>query len=600
MALLETPAECLIRVDNEEIRFNISSVRLDQFIDSHHQLIIQIQQVGKKASDKDFDDPGNYSKYLGCNITLNISPRGSVVDESRALEFIGVITDIQLENSIDGLNMVRIHAASPTIAMDGAIKNAHYHEKSASDIVSGLVGNYQVTVGTIESTKGKYKFDTQYRESDFDYIMRLATGSGMFAWYSGRDFNMSPATGSNTVELKWREDLGALKVGLGTAPAEFQSDVYNYEQKKTYSQDSQSISQEAVLSDISKKSPEASKKIYGKSGFSAAPKMVDDAQSLDKVLKNERRKAMGGMIRCNGQSIVPEVAVGSCVQVNGMDKLDGQYWVIGVRHIFDESGKYHNTFVCTPLDIAYPGAVLAKKELGAGDVQGGSAQREDTNSIEAVVEKKKRTMPGMHVARVVDLNDPESLGRVKVSYPWLDSEKTAWVRMMMSHAGPDRGWYALPELDDEVLIGYEHGNTNYPVVLGCLYNKENAPMPEAISSDNNIKMFMTRSGNKLVFNDEDGIEQITISQKNGDNQIVLDMSGPSISITSKGDISLKGTNLEVDAEQGITLKAGGDVTIEGANINVKASANIASEADANNDIKGNAQVNVTGGMINLN
>ncbi|MBU8920742.1 MAG: hypothetical protein KOO63_02670, partial [Bacteroidales bacterium] len=410
---------------------------------------------------------------------------------------------------------------------------------------------------------------------------------------------------SNTVELKWREDLGALKVGLGTAPAEFQSDVYNYEQKKTYSQDSQSISQEAVLSDISKRSPEASKKIYGKSGFSAAPKMVNDAQSLDKVLKNERRKAMGGMIRCNGQSIVPEVEVGSCVQVNGMDKLDGQYWVIGTRHIFDESGKYHNTFVCTPLDIAYPGSILAKKELGAGDVKqgdasGGSARREDANSIESVVEKKKKTMPGMHVARVVDLEDPESLGRIKVSYPWLDSEQTAWVRMMVPHAGADRGWYILPELEDEVLIGYEHGNTNYPVVLGCMYNKENAPMQEAISSENDIKMFMTRSGNKIVFKDKDGEEAITISQKDGDNQIVLDMSGPSISITSKGDITLKGANLNVDMDEGITLKAGGDVTIEGANIEVKASANIKSEASANHDIKGTAQVNVQGGMINLN
>ena len=195
--------------------------------------------------------------------------------------------------------------------------------------------------------------------------------------------------------------------------------------------------------------------------------MVNDAQSLDKVLNTERRKAMGAMIRCNGESIVPEVEVGSCVQVNGMDKLDAQYWVIGTRHIFDESGKYHNTFVCTPLDIAYPGSILAKKELGAGDVKqgdakGSSAQREDANSIESVVEKKKKTMPGMHVARVVDLEDPESLGRIKVSYPWLDSEQTAWVRMMVPHAGADRGWYILPELEDEVLFPLvEDGNVDW-------------------------------------------------------------------------------------------------------------------------------------------
>ena len=207
----------------------------------------------------------------------------------------------------------------------------------------------------------------------------------------------------------------------------------------------------------------------------------------------------------------------------------------------------------------------------------------------------------MHVARVVDLKDPDKLGRIKISYPWLDSEQTAWVRMVVPHAGKDRGWYALPELDDEVLVGYEHGNTDHPIVLGCLYNKDNAPMQEAISSDNDVKMLMTRSGNKIVLNDTNGAEQIVISQKDGKNQIVLDISGPSITISTEGDISIKGKqNVTIEADQGITMKAASDVKIEGANVEIKASANIKSEAGANNEIKGNAMVNVKGGMINLN
>jgi type VI secretion system secreted protein VgrG len=595
-AVLETPAECLIRVDQKEIKFNISLVRLDQFIDTHHRLMIRIQQVGKKEAAKDIDDPAQYAQFLGSNITLNINPKGGVVDGARSLEFIGVITDVQIDNSIDGLNAVLLHAASPTIAMDGAIRNAHYYDKSASDIVGSIVGNYPVTVGKIESTKGTYKFDTQYRETDYDYVMRLAAGSGMFAWYSGKDFNLGPASGNQTVELKWREDLGAFRMGLGTAPVEFKSDVYNYEQKKTYSQDSKSISQEAVLSSLSKTSPDASRKIYKDSGFSSAPKMVGDAQTLDKTLKNERRKAMGSMITCVGQSIVPELRVGRCARITGMEKLDGQYWVTGVRHIFNESGKYHNTFVCTPLDIAYPGGKQGRKDL-----ESGAERRDEAASVENIVAPRKEPVVGMHVARVVDLKDPEKLGRIKVSYPWLDSEQTAWVRMVVPHAGKDRGWYALPELDDEVLVGYEHGNADHPIVLGCLYNKDSAPMQEAISSDNDVKMFMTRSGNKIVLNDKNGGEQIVISQKDGKNRIVLDISGPSITISTEGDISIKGKqNVTIEADQGITMKAASDVKIEGANVEIKANANIKSEAGANNEIKGNAQVNVKGGMINLN
>ncbi|MBN2183967.1 MAG: hypothetical protein JW746_01435 [Candidatus Krumholzibacteriota bacterium] len=607
MSELETPAECLIRVDNKEIKFNIARIQLDQVINDHHQLVVRIQQVGKKEAAKDFDDPGQYTKFLGSNIALNIRPTGGIVDDSRALEFIGVITDVEFDNSIDGLNNVIIRAASPTVTMDGAAKNAHFHEKSASDIIGAIVGNYPITLGKLEKTSAKFKFDTQYRESDFDYIMRLASGSGMFAYYTGRDFNLAPANSEKTVELLWRENLGAFRVGLGTAPMEFKADVYNYEQKKTYSQDSQSVSEQSALSNISKISPEASKKIYKNSGYSSAPKTIEDAKSLDKTLQNERRKAMGSMVRCNGHSIVPEVVTGSCVKISGMDKLDGQYWVKGVRHVFDDSGKYHNTFVCSPLDIAYPEKRKIEKDLNTAEVSAESvsaassaSETAERSSVEAVRETRKKPAAGINIARVVDLKDPDKLGRIKVSYPWLDSEQTAWVRIMVPHAGKDRGWYVLPELEDEVLIGYEHGSSDHPIVLGCLYNKDNSPVQDAVSDENDVKMFMTRSGNRLMFTDKDGSEQITISQKDGKNQIVLDISGPSISITTEGEVSIKGANINLEANDGITMKAGADIKLEGTNIELKAEANIKSEAGANNDVAGNAQVNVKGGMINLN
>jgi len=595
MAVLETPAECVVRIDNKEIKLNISGVQLDQFIDDHHQLAIRIQQVGKKDAEKDFGDPKDYTRFLGSNISLNLKSIGGMIDESLELEFIGVVTDVQLENSIGELNTVLLSAASPTIAMDGAAKNAHYNDITQGDIISSLVSSYPVTVGNIESTEGTLKFDTQYRETDYDYIMRLAGSAGKFAYYDGKEFNLTSANSSKLLDLKWRENLGVFRVGLGTAPMEFKSDVYNYEQKKTYSQDSKSISQQAALSEISKTSPEASKKIFKDSSFSSSAKNVEDTQMLDKSLKNEREQAMASMIRCVGQSIVPAVAVGSCANIMGMDSLDGQYWVKGVRHIFDDSGKYHNIFSCTPLDIAYPAKKTVLPDLGAEEKQINAV-----TSSQIVKEVKEKRVSGLQVARVVDLDDPEKLGRVRVSYPWLDSEQTAWVRMAVPHAGKDRGWYTLPEIDDEVLIGFVYGDTNFPVALGCVYNKENAPMQEAISSENDVKMFMTRGGNKIVFNDKDGKEQIVISQKDKKNQIVMDISGPSISISTEGDISIKGSNLSVEADNGITMKAGSDIKLEGANIEIKAKGNIKSEAAANHDIKGNAQVNVKGGLINLN
>jgi len=595
MAVMETPAECVLRIDNREIKFNISGIQLDQFVDDHHQLTIRIQEVGRKEADRDFSQPENYTGFLGSSVSLNLRATAGVLAEGAELEFVGVVTDVQLENSIDGLNVVLIHAASPTIAMDGVARNAHYHDVTAGDIVSSLVSRYPMTVGRIESTEGVMEFNSQYRETDYDYIMRLAGASGKFAYYDGREFYFASAAGSDSVILNWRENLGVFRLGLGTAPMEFRSAIYNYEQKKVYSQDSQSISQQASLSDISGISPEASRRIFADSSFSMPGERVSDAQALDRKLKNERGRAMGAMVRCTGQSIVPAVGIGKTLEINGMEALDGQYWVKGVRHIFDDSGKYHNIFICTPLDIAYPDRVQVQRDLAVEE-----KPITAVTSSRTVREIKEKKVSGMQVAEVVNLEDPEKLGRIRVRYPWLDSDQTHWVRISVPHAGQGRGWFSLPEIGDEVLVGFENGDSNYPVVLGSLYNKENAPMDEAYSGENDIKMFMTRSGNKIVFNDADGGEQIVISQKDDTNRIVLDISGPSISISTEGDISVTGSNLNVEAEKGITMKAGSDIKIEGANVEIKAKANIKSEAGANQDIKGSAQVNVKGGMINLN
>jgi len=107
------------------------------------------------------------------------------------------------------------------------------------------------------------------------------------------------------------------------------------------------------------------------------------------------------------------------------------------------------------------------------------------------------------------------LGRIKVKFPWLESEETIWIRLLTPHAGQDRGWYAIPEIGDEVLVGYEFGNPRYPVALGALYNKDSAPPATAGTSENNIKLFRTKGGNQIEINDESGAEAISITTKDG-------------------------------------------------------------------------------------
>jgi Rhs element Vgr protein len=558
-AMLETACVCQITVDKERIEYDISSVELRQYIDKHHVLRLSIRE---RAEDTTRDITA-YSGLLGKSISLNIHSSGGVVSESRALTFVGLVTKVEQSSSIDAINVTTIEANSPTISMDGARHNAFFRDQSRSDIIGAIVRNYPITVGTIDSSGDSLKFYVQHRETDYEFVMRLASGAGLFAHYDGQEFGAVKANSSGAEQLVWRETLGALAMCLGTAPQEFTAQVYNYEQAKSYTQDTKSIRSTASLSALSQASPDASRKIYRDSGFSTSPKVVADARSLDKILERDRARSLGAMITCEGQSSVPAIKVGKCVQIRGLDKLDGHYLVDSIVHRVNATGGYHNRFTSRPLDIAYP--------------TGYSAVPVATH---------------LQTATVVNNDDPEKLGRIKVKFPWLESEETIWIRFLTPHAGEDRGWYAIPEIGDEVLVGYEFGDPNHPIALGALYNKNAAPPGAASTPENDIKLIRTKAGNEIKINDQSGSEEIAIATKDGDNKIVLNMAGPSISIESKGDISIKGSNISIESDQKIKLKAGTDADIEaGANLKTKASAQYNAEG---------AMVTVKGNPINLN
>jgi len=570
-ALLETSAECTVTVDNTQLRYSISQVRLEQHIDRHHDLTVTIKQVGEEAGRDGLLDPSEYRSLLGKSISVAVRPVGEHVDASRAGEFIGVVTRVTMLNSIDGVNTILINAKSPTIALDGARRNAFYREQSATDVIGAILQKYPITVGTVDSASGELKYSVQYRETDFQYVMRLAGGAGMFAFYDGREFRVVQPTSADTEELVWRETLGSFALGLGAEQSEFATQLYNYEQKRNYDQDTSSLPPGRSLSDMSQIAPDASKEIFGDSSFSSSAHVVADAQSLDTVLLRDRSRAMGRMITCVGKSIVPNVAVGHTVRIAGLGQLEGEYLVRSVAHVLDERGRYRNTFECTPLDMAFPQAFSARPAI--------------TN---------------LQTGVVVDNNDPDQLGRLKVKFPWLESDETPWVRFMTLHAGEERGWYALPEIDDEVLVGYEFGSPDYPIVLGALYNSEAIPPADGPEAENNVKLFKTKGGNQITLKDKSGSEQISITTKDGDNSLVLDMSGPSISITSKGDISIKGKNVKIESEQEITVKAGSNAKIEAsANLETKAGANYKAQG-AMMAVEGQGPVDIKGAIIKLN
>jgi len=515
------------------------------------------------------EDPDNHTQFLGESISISIKPEKGFGEEE--MKFTGLVTEVSFENSIDAINVISIYAKSPTIVMDGARKNAFFSEQKASDLIGSTVRAHPITAGSFDTTKITYRHVLQYNESDYEFIMRLAGTNGLYAFYDGEKFHAIAPNSNNAVPLSWRQHLGVFSVGLGTSQPEYNSQLFYYEQAKEFKQDSKSVSQSKSLSALTDKSPKASKKIFKDSSYMPVYHHVDDAKSLDEVLKYKRDGAQSKMTRCAGQSLMPTVKVGRCVQISGMNqKFDNSYLVTSVTHNFGQGGKYHNNFECIPFDIAFP-------EYNGDRNRGAMIQ----------------------TGIVTDNADPEQLGRIKVKFPWVQGD-TYWIRYISSHAGESHGWYSIPEIGDEVLCAFEMGDPDRPIILGSLYNSKAVPPADSQVEENNIKMFLTKGGNKILVRDEGGKEAIEIINAEGKNTIVLETAGPSIAITSAGDISISGQNIKIEGTGNVEIKADSDIKQNaGANMEIKAGANMKVEASGTQDVKG-AMVNVKGNPINLN
>ncbi|HMK56399.1 MAG TPA: phage baseplate assembly protein V [Dissulfurispiraceae bacterium] len=199
---------------------------------------------------------------------------------------------------------------------------------------------------------------------------------------------------------------------------------------------------------------------------------------------------------------------------------------------------------------------------------------------------------GVAAGLVTNNQDPDGLGRVKVKFPWLsDDNETDWVRMATLMAGSDRGSFFLPEVGDEVLVAFEHGDINRPFVIGSLWNGVDKPPESNSDGQNNIRKIKSRSGHEFIFNDNSTSQQekveihtnsghkislddstgqakIEIVDNTGSNSIVIDSVQNSISISSSLQLNIKANIIEISADSMLTIKAGAVLTLQGSLVKI--------------------------------
>ena len=232
-------------------------------------------------------------------------------------------------------------------------------------------------------------------------------------------------------------------------------------------------------------------------------------------------------------------------------------------------------------------------------------------------------VPFAVVGLVTDIEDEDKLGRIKVKFPTLHEEPVSfWLRQASPNAGKERGFYALPEVDDEVLVLFMQGSQDVGVIIGQFWNGKDIPPKENADGakgkiyaskfgtdatagsggpppDNDRRFWKSRSGHLFVFDDKDGSETVEIWDKSRTLSLVFDSANKIIQLSSKGGcIELSaGKDITLTAGKSIQWYAGKDFKGEAAmNINVKAGQNYKFEAGIDAKMKAGMNFKIEGGI----
>ena len=205
-------------------------------------------------------------------------------------------------------------------------------------------------------------------------------------------------------------------------------------------------------------------------------------------------------------------------------------------------------------------------------------------------QSRDNRISGVVIGLVTNNQDPEGMARVRVTFPWRgDEDESYWARIATLMAGNDRGAYFLPEVGDEVLVAFDHGDISSPYVLGALWNGQDAPPETNSDGQNNIRKIKSRSGHEIIFDDtqaqekieihtnaghkillddSSGGEKIEIVDKTGSNSIKIDSVANNINVESAMQLKIKAQTIEIESGTTMTIKAGATLTLQGTLIQI--------------------------------
>lgn len=192
---------------------------------------------------------------------------------------------------------------------------------------------------------------------------------------------------------------------------------------------------------------------------------------------------------------------------------------------------------------------------------------------------------GVAVAIVTQNKDEDGLCRVKVRYPWHDKPRESfWARLAVTMAGGERGTVFIPEVGDEVLVGFEREDLRFPYVLGALWNGKDKPPLNNGDGKNDKRIIKSRKKHYLLF--DDGAQGVVELKHEKGRKIVFDDNGFAMQDET-------GNVVKVDTNSGaMTIEATGQLTIKAATISIQATGTL--------ELQAGATMTIRGSLVNIN
>ncbi|ABE56281.1 Rhs element Vgr protein [Shewanella denitrificans OS217] len=541
--------------------------------------------------DKDFPVSTEACFKPGTKIVI----KAGYASEAKVI-FSGIIIGLGISIGRNNDSNLIVECKDQCVAMTIARKSANYVKQKDSQIIETIIGQYGSLSSQVTATESQYSELVQFNCTDWDFILARAEVNAYLVCVDAAKVTVAPPNVS---------DASVLTVTYGEDLIDFQADIdarYQLSSVKSVCWDpseqtsqeqevaSQSLNQQGDLSAKDLASTLSVDDFRLQSGNNM------DTASLKAWAKGQQVKS--GLARIRGKMTF---------QGNAAAKINTQIDVQGVGSRFNGA-----VFVSRVRHEIVDGQWLTDIEFGMSPAW--SSEYRDITAPPA--SGVLPAVEGLQIGIVMQLDgDPIGQNRIQVNVPVMQAKTPGvWARLASFYASKEIGSFFLPEVGDEVVLGYFNNNPSEPVILGSLYSSKNPP-PYEIAADNDTKAIVTRSKLKLEFNEKDkvitiitpGNNQIVFSDKDksillqdqNNNKVELNSSG--ISLDSPKDIKLSAKgSMTLDAVGAMTISSKADVKINGMNIQQTAQIGFTAKGSASAELSASGQTTVKGAMVMIN